>query len=220
MEMAQLSESLPPEQRLALAYAPARARSATLGLFALDTRLAGVVRNASEPLLGQIRLAWWRDRLGEHPQNWPAGEPLLALLRPWGEHAKGLRALVDGWEALMGEPPLEATAFELLAEGRAQGCAALAMVLAEADSAPEAERAGRGWALADMAGRLSSPDELLVVTSMLNAQDLRRAALPRTLRPLAMLHGLTRRAARHPERGLIDGPLALLSAVRLGILGR
>lgn len=216
MEMAQLSESLPPEQRLALAYAPARARAATLGLFALDARLAGVVRNASEPLLGQIRLAWWRDRLGENPQSWPEGEPLLALLRPWGEHAAVLRSLVDGWEALMGEPP----AFEALAEGRAQACAALAIVLGETDFASEAERAGRSWALADMAGRLSSPDELAVVASMLNVQDLRRATLPRTLRPLAILHGLARRAVRHPERGLIGGPLALLSAVRLGILGR
>lgn len=216
MEMAQLSESLPPEQRLALAYAPARSRAVSLGLFALDARLAGVVRNASEPLLGQIRLAWWRDRLGENSQNWPEGEPLLALLRPWGEHTTGLRSLVDGWEALMGEPP----AFEALAEGRARSCAALAMVLGEADFASEAERAGRSWALADMAGRLSSPEELAVVASMLNVQDLRRAALPRTLRPLAILHGLARRAASHPERGLIDGPLALLSAVRLGILGR
>ena len=61
---------------------------------------------AREPLLGQVRLAWWRDRLGQDPADWPAGEPLLAALRGWQPQFAALAALVDGWELLLGAPPL------------------------------------------------------------------------------------------------------------------
>ena len=56
----ELLDTLAPMHRLALAYAPAEARPAWAGLLALDARLAGVVRAAREPVLGQLRLAWWR----------------------------------------------------------------------------------------------------------------------------------------------------------------
>ena len=39
-----LTADLPPPQRLALSYASARARPATLALLALDARLAAVLR--------------------------------------------------------------------------------------------------------------------------------------------------------------------------------
>jgi len=58
-----LVASLPTASRLALAYAPAKARLQTLALFALDTRLAGLLRNSSEPMLAQLRLSWWRETL-------------------------------------------------------------------------------------------------------------------------------------------------------------
>jgi phytoene synthase len=64
MDFSQLAATLPIERRLALAYAPGRARAATLGLFALDAALGNLVRAAREPLLGQMRLAWWREELG------------------------------------------------------------------------------------------------------------------------------------------------------------
>ena len=54
---------LTPLHRLALAYAPAASRGAWLGFLALDMRLAAIVRAAREPMIGQIKLAWWRERL-------------------------------------------------------------------------------------------------------------------------------------------------------------
>ena len=92
-----LAEQLPPPQRLALSYAPPSARCPTLALLALDTRLAGLLRRRGEPVLAQVRLAWWRDILAAEPGGWPEGEPVLALLRSWREPAP-LVALVDGWE--------------------------------------------------------------------------------------------------------------------------
>ena len=110
---------LPPVQRLALAYAPTRARPAWLALLALDTRLAQQVRSAREPMLTQIRLAWWHDRLREPVSAWPQGEPLLVALADWrGQHGS-LAQLVDGWEMLLGEAPLTDAALEGFVAGRA-----------------------------------------------------------------------------------------------------
>ena len=95
-----LEAELSPPLRLALAWAPRHARPATLALFALDTRLAGFLRRATEPLPVQMRLAWWRDTLGAPPSAWPRGDPLLDELRTWAA-PEGLVALVDGWEGLL-----------------------------------------------------------------------------------------------------------------------
>ena len=212
-----LVELLPVHLRLALSYAPVRARALTLGLFALDCRLAGIVRGTREPLLGQVRLAWWRDRLGEKPEAWPEGEPVLAALRMWGAEAGALSAMVDGWEGLLGEP-LDGDALERFADGRANAFGALARLL-QADP-DEAMRAARGWALVDLSGKLGDPSERSVARELADQLDWRRSRLPRSLRPLAMLHGLARRAMLRGEGELLAGGAAGLVALRLGLLGR
>lgn len=152
--------ALPPPHRLALAYAPRRARAATFALFALDLRLAALVRTAREPLPAQLKLAWWRERLAASPQTWPKGEPLLALLTCWGGEAANLGGLVDGWEAVL----IDAQHDEL-AEGRAQACTALARLLDCPAAAERASEAGRRWMVAEFApvsaaGPLSLPKDL------------------------------------------------------------
>lgn len=199
-------ESLSPVHRLALSYAPTAARAMWLGLLALDTRLAQVVREAREPMLAQIRLAWWRERLAEPAAKRPAGEPLLALL---GDHAAAFAPLVDGWEALLGEAPLPAGSLQAFADGRARALGGLAVLLGAAGD--PAERTGRRWALTDLAARLSHPDERAEVAALLAAAPP-PADLPRAMRPLVVLHGLASR-----DR---NGPITLLTAMRLGILGR
>jgi phytoene synthase len=77
------SRSIPPLQRLALAYAPAKSRAPLIALFALDARLADIVRHAHEPMLAQLRLAWWREQLTGGSGGPASGDPLLALLREW-----------------------------------------------------------------------------------------------------------------------------------------
>src|ERR1700741_297330 len=92
--------ALPPLHRLALAYAAGDARLPTLALLALDTRLAGIVRNSHEPSLAQLRLAWWREQLQVEAADWPRGEPLLAALKSWQGGHLSLVELVNGWEYL------------------------------------------------------------------------------------------------------------------------
>ena len=53
------------DRNLALSTVPARSRSALAALFAIDAAMGDVVRTTTDPMLGQIRLAWWRERLEE-----------------------------------------------------------------------------------------------------------------------------------------------------------
>ncbi len=213
-----LVDELPTILRLALSYAPRRARKLTLGLMALDCRLAAIVRNSREPLLGQVRLAWWRDRLAESPAVWPEGEPLLGLLCLWGEKASVLSGLVDGWEAMLGESPLAGDVLARLADGRGGAFGGLAELL---NADPEAAaRAGRGWALVDLSGKLGDPQERAEARALAEQLDWSRINLPQSLRPLTVLHGLSRRAMRRGEGQLLATSGAGLVAMRLGLLGR
>ena len=210
----ELLDTLAPMHRLALAYAPAEARPAWAGLLALDARLAGVVRAAREPVLGQLRLAWWRERLTDGSP--PRGEPLLALLAAWGEHRARLVALVDGWEAMLGEAPLGEEALSALAEGRGAAVAALAHLSGAGAQAQAAHRLARGWGFSDLADHLSHPEEQAAARNLAAAQDWAPARLPRSLRPLVVLHGLARRQGGGAKRG---GLAALGTTMRLGIFG-
>ena len=209
--------ALPVERRLALAYAPARTRALWLGLFALDARLGVVVHSAHEPLLAQIKLAWWRDELTKPRAARALGEPLLALLEAWGNQATGLQALIDSWEVLLGDEPLGSGGMMQVADARAQACVGLAARLDLAVAEPEVSRAARGWALAELGAALSDPDQHAVASGLIAQQDWQRVSLPREFRPLQVLHGL---AARQRGSGpLMPGPRAGLRAVRLGLLG-
>lgn len=217
MDLAIHIEELPTERRLALAYAPKPAKPLVLGLFALDTRLAGIVRQAREPMLGQLKLSWWRDRLKSDPVAGQLGDPLLELLDQWGDQRSALAGLVDGWEYLLSDEPLDEAALLAFVEARAMACAELADRLALPEAIPEAGRTGRNWALVDLALGLSDPAELALVRQIIQAQDWRPVRLPRTLRPLAVLHGLARR--HQGAAPLLAGPRDGLFAVRLGLLG-
>jgi phytoene synthase len=217
MEYSVQAASISVERRLALAYAPAPARALWLGLFALDARLGAVVRSTHEPLLAQIKLAWWRDELTKPAAARQPGEPLLALLAAWGDQVDSLRALVDGWELLLDDEPLQMRAMQQIAEARAQACAGLAARLNLAEAERETGRAARGWALAELAAALSDPDQKAMALGLIAQQNWLRVRLPRELRPLQVLHGL---AARQRGNGpLMPGPMAGLRAVRLGLLG-
>ncbi|PLK27750.1 squalene/phytoene synthase family protein [Novosphingobium sp. TH158] len=212
-----LLDSLPPLSRLALSYAPAAARADWLTLLALDARLAGVVRQAREPVLAQIRLAWWRERLEQDPADRPRGEPLLARLAEWPDGGRGLEPLVDGWEALLEEPPLSQSAVERFAAGRAGAVVALASRLGA--DVGGLDETSRRWALADLACHLGAHEERAVVQAMLRAVPATVAG-DRALRPLLVLERVTCRAAIKSSADALTSPMALLVAMRAGLLGR
>lgn len=215
-----LVETLPLAGRLALSYAPAASRQAVLALFALDTRLAGLIRNSTEPMLAQLRLSWWRETLRRDKREWPEGEPMLAALRSWGGAHSDLEALVDGWEALTMPPPLTEAALVQLAKGRGAAFAALAQAVGRADEAPRATALGEGWALADLSMRLSRSEERDAARSLAMARKSPSLRVSRALRPLAVLFALADRRMRKGDNAAAHSPAALMLAMRVGLLGR
>ncbi|HMP57396.1 MAG TPA: hypothetical protein PKD92_12610 [Novosphingobium sp.] len=205
-----LIDILPLRQRLALAYGARSGRARIGAVLALDAPLAGILRHSREPMLAQLRFAWWREMLASDPARWPAGEPLLAAISTSHADPAPLAGLVDGWEAMTGAAPLGEDAFATLAAARAG---------ALAGNHDEGQRLARGWALADIARHLSHPQEREAALGLAQAADWRAARLPRSLRPLAVLHAL---AARDLRKGLNEdriSPAGLLVAMRVGLTG-
>lgn len=207
---------LPLPQRLALSYAPVRARPATHAFLALDARLAGILRARREPLTAQLRLAWWRDILGQTVNAWPAGEPLLAELSGWRDPS-ALAALPEAWESLLAEELTPAAIAEFVA-GRASGFAALARQLGAADDGAASD-AAEIWALADLAEHLGDGAERALVVECGRAKGA-PPRLPASLRALAVLAGLGAAALDRGGGTLLAGPRSALLALRIGLSGR
>lgn len=98
------TEEMTPPTNLAIAYAPLRVRSAFALLLQVDNRLANILRSSREPIIGQIKMAWWREAFGQEPHQRPKGEPLLKALTEIDDFIPytALEALVLGWEILLG----------------------------------------------------------------------------------------------------------------------
>ncbi|MDF7774513.1 hypothetical protein P1X14_04585 [Sphingomonas sp. AOB5] len=149
-----------PERALLLAYAPETGRGALAALLALDDALAQLIQTTSEPALGQIRLAWWRERIESLDVTAPPAEPVLqglaAELLPRGVGGADLVPIVDGWEVLI-EDSLDGMALKRFGEGRGTLFRAAGQAMG-AQGDPLAQ-AGQGWALADLSRHLGTPGE-------------------------------------------------------------
>ena len=146
-----------PERALALSYAPAERRAALAALLDLDDTLAGILRTTREPLVGQMRLTWWHAALCALDTAPPPAQPVLQALAaevlPRGVSGARLAGMIDGWEALLGEP-LDGAALARHAIFRGAGLFEAAALVLDADDRG-IECWGRGWAYADLANRLS-----------------------------------------------------------------
>ena len=197
--------ALPVPYRLALSYAPAAARPAAMALLRLDDRLSRIVAGASEPLIAQIKLAWWRDQFAKPPPDWPRGEPLLAELRACGFEGSDLGALVDGWEAAGLAETVQDADVDSLADGRARAWSASALAPLSQGSRDAVAHAAHAWTAGECE-RHAAPETTA-------------APLPRSHRSLAVLAALGRRASQR-RQPMLDGPAALALAMRVGIFGR
>lgn len=214
-----LLQTLPMAHRLALHYAPRHAWAATLGVLALDARLAGIIRADGEPVIARMKLAWWRERFAQDPQDWPKGEPLLALMRDASLDGELLSRMVDGWEMLLAEQ-LGARELQSFAEGRAAGWEAVSLATGCTNASDHVSRVGQSWALGDLALHLGAHGEAQIAREASSRNSARDIRLPRQLRPLFVLNGLVHRALKRDAPEVLDGPGAMLFAMRLGFAGR
>jgi phytoene synthase len=144
---------------LASSYAPDRSRAALEALFALDTALGNVLRTTREPLVGQMRLAWWREALQGLDASGAPAEPVLqsltAAVLPLGITGHALSGMVDAWEPWLGDSC--AGPIDDHARLRGRALFALAGIALGAAADDPLGEAGEGWALADLAANLSDP---------------------------------------------------------------
>jgi 15-cis-phytoene synthase len=186
-----------PDVLLALAYAPARVREKLALLWELDVHLARVLQIANDPMIAQIRLAWWRDNLIALDTNPPPAEPLLQRLveKMVVNDVSGtaLAAIVDGWESLVLADMLSDTDFEHYASARGGTIFRLACILAGADASWEAEQAGAAWALTDFSRHCSDPALAARAVNMARARlgQGRVSALRSVSKALAILTAFT-----------------------------
>jgi phytoene synthase len=214
-----LLEILPPPQRLALAYSPASTRDHLLALLAFDARLGMAIRQANEPIMAQMRLAWWRDQLRlEAEQRERSDELVVALDRLAGMRG-ALFALIDAWEGIVGEFLYNQT-IGALGSARGKALAALGRLTGASDTIEAVERAGARWGLADLAAGLSDDAERRLVLARAGELGTMRIPLSRDLRTLAILDGLARRSLAKGGAPLLSGPASGLLAIRLGLIGR
>ena len=184
------------ERRLAIGYAPLAARPALAALLALDARLGAVVAGTREPMVGQMRLTWWHEALSRLDVAPPPAEPVLTALAaevlPIGIAGAELAPMIDGWEALL-DPEIDEERALLHAQARGSNLFGLAArALGAVTAAPS--QAGEGWALADLALRLSDAKARQrareLAAERLDAAFERRWPVP--LRPLGALALLAR----------------------------
>ncbi|HZC38360.1 MAG TPA: hypothetical protein VE221_06770 [Sphingomicrobium sp.] len=177
-------------------------RPAFATLWNLDLALADVVATTSEPALGAIRLAWWRERLEELDGGAsPPGEPRLSAIarQLLGRRITGkeLSQLEEAWIPLLEPFPWG----EAQAEGlrlRGQILFGIGARLLGGDPR-DAEAAGAFWSLADGAVHCSDPQSREYLLSKVCAAF---GEIPRRIRvqvrPLTVLAAL---AAHDVRRG-------------------
>lgn len=130
------------------------ARADVIALYAFDHELARAPRAASEPLLGEIRLTWWGEVLGEvfsggPVRRHPTAEALADSVRRRGLPRAELEALIDGRYRELDRTPMTATESADWARATAGGAAALAARVLDPDQELGVVRAAaQAWALA------------------------------------------------------------------------
>lgn len=214
-----LVEALSDAQRIALAYSPAGVRPLASVLFAFDNRLGQALRAASEPIMAQMRLAWWRDQLRLTPAAREDSDAVAAGLSLFAGEEAALLAMVDGWEELLSEQFDHGTIARIVA-GRGEGFGALARLVGHANLAHQTARQGQAYALADVAANLGDEDERGSVLSFAERGQFEGQRLPRALRSVAVLGGLAKRSLAQGGAPLLYGPASALAAIRLGLVGR
>lgn len=211
---------------LALTYVPVRRRGALAALFAIDRAMGEVVRSTREPMLGPIRLAWWRERLEELDQGRAApAEPRLRRfqqeLTPLGITGRDMAELEGAWLRLFDPFPwgIETSEAIWLRGNRLFGLGA--RVLGKPDQ--HLQETGGLWALVEVARHCSdmSSRALLLKQGRSLAQRLGGEKFAAPLRPLSMLAALAIRDCRRGEPFEAEGtPGRAAAMIRHRLSGR
>ena len=91
---AELVRQQDSDRYLTALFAAAALRADLFALYAFNVEVARGREAVSEPMLGHIRLQWWRDAIAEcfsgTPRHHQVVEPLAAVRLPGADHLKCL----------------------------------------------------------------------------------------------------------------------------------
>ena len=167
------------DRYLSALFAPAGRREALFALIAFNHEIARIPEAVSEPMLGRIRLQWWREVLdaayaGEPTRRHEVALPLADAIRACGLDRAPFDALLEAREADLEEDgPADLAALERYAAGTGGALTELMLQASGADSGPALEagrQVGAAWALigtlraaphAAAQGRVTLPADLL-----------------------------------------------------------
>ncbi len=205
-----MEAELTPLQRLIFAYAPAKSRAAYDAIFALDNRCGAILRGTSEVMLGQMRLAWWRDMLAKPAAERPQGDPVvhaLGEIENDGLNLKTLLPIVDAWELLLVSEELTHEQIEDYADQRGVTIFnSIAVRSGLENSMVATAKAGHLWAIWDLA-RHSADDNLreaLLQKLQEEQRFLKKFSPPRSMRPLSIM---LRLAHKDAAGGSLEAPI-------------
>ncbi len=105
------------DRYLTVLFAPAKAREALAALYAFNLEIARTAEVVSEPMLGQLRLQWWRETIegiyeGKIRAHY-VSEPLARAIEEGDLQRKAFECLIDGREKdLEGFTPQNLTELE------------------------------------------------------------------------------------------------------------
>jgi phytoene synthase len=114
-------------------FAPAARREALFALYAFNYEIARVRESVREPMLGQIRLQWWREVVeaayaGAAPRAHVVAVPLTAVIRGFALSRGLFERMIDGRERdLADEPPATLAALEEYADATSASLVQLAL---------------------------------------------------------------------------------------------
>lgn len=136
-------------------FAPPGPREDLFTLYAFNTEIARIRETVSEPMLGQIRLQWWRDTMdclcrGDATHN-PLADDLSQLIRRQSLPKPLFDRLIDARDLDMQDAPAETLGqLQTYVEDSAAGLSALAALVLGGDDAATQEAArhvGQAWGL-------------------------------------------------------------------------
>lgn len=185
-----------------------------------------MVRTTSEPMLGEMRLAWWRERLEEMDEGVSApDEPRLKAvereLKPRRISLSDLAGQSYAWQRLLEPFPWDTDLVSSIAF-RGQTVFTLGTFII-AGPGEVTEIGGNVWALVDVARHCSDAPsrELLLAQARALARSLRGQRVPAALRPLSMLAVLAVRDCHRGEPFEAEGtPSRALAVGKHRLTGR
>jgi 15-cis-phytoene synthase len=197
---------------LASLFIPAKFRPHVQAIYALSVETARIHEAVTEPLLGEIRIQWWRDVIeGINPGDAKASPVAAALLDTIARFDLPKTPLLELLEArllrdIYGDALESVTALESYAEATGANLFRLAMlILDRSDSFADHGTTGHAGIAYRIVGLLRAlpwhcargqvfvPDEILAKRGIGRAQFLAGQSSPEAIGALADLRALTRR---------------------------